>query len=98
MSPTIDRRFGEDAHRLIAGAILIAAIVVAGIRMSQSVLYEVREELGMAIDLVVTYGVPSGIAAIAGLVVGGVADDRLTRRDRNAHAQALHPPEERSSS
>ena len=97
MSPTIDRRFGDDTHRLIAGGLLIAAIVVAGIRMSQSVLYEVREELGMAIDLVVTYGVPAGIAAIAGLVVGGLADDRLTRRHRNARAEALHPPEERSS-
>jgi hypothetical protein len=88
MRRTLGRRFGEDAHRWAAIALLITGIAVAGIQISDSIAYNVAEEVGMAIDLLATYGLPAAIAIGAGGIAGMAIDDRLTPvtvDDRDRH-------------
>ena len=84
MTRTLENRLGEDGHRYVAIGFLVAGIAVAGIRFSQSLMYNVSEEIGMAIDLVVAYGLPAIIAAVAGSFVGLGLDARLTPIEQDA--------------
>jgi len=61
---------GETTHRVVVLGILFAAIAIAGIRVSNSLAYQLNEELGLGIDIVVAYGPSALLAAGLGYVAG----------------------------